>query len=120
KGLVTPLGASALALAREFQPHAITLDIFLPDMQGWRILDRLKNDLMTRHIPVSVISTDDSRDRALSSGALFFVPKPLQTREPLDHLLKSLEGFLNRSQRHVLLIDPDPERRQQSIDSLTD
>ena len=70
KGLVTSLGAAALAMAREYKPDAITLDIFLPDIDGWRVLDRLKNDVATRHIPVCVISTEEARERALSSGAL--------------------------------------------------
>ena len=68
KGLVTSLGAAALALAREYKPDAITLDIFLPDIDGWRVLDRLKNDIATRHIPVCVISTDEARERALELG----------------------------------------------------
>ena len=91
KGLVTSLGAAALALAREYKPDAITLDIYLPDIDGWRVLERLKNDLATRHIPVCVISTDDARDRALASGALAFVAKPIQSRDVLDELLDHLE-----------------------------
>ena len=87
KGLVTSLGAAALAMAREYKPDAITLDIFLPDIDGWRVLERLKNDVATRHIPVCVISTDEARERALASGALAFVAKPIQTRDTLDELL---------------------------------
>src|SRR5207302_11357532 len=68
KGLVTSLGAAALALAREYDPDAITLDIYLPDIAGWRVLERLKNDVATRHIPVCVVSTDEARDQALASG----------------------------------------------------
>ena len=65
KGLVTSLGAAALAMTREYKPDAITLDICLPDIDGWRVLDRLKNDITTRHIPVCVISTEEAHDRAL-------------------------------------------------------
>src|SRR5262249_13343922 len=72
KGLVTSLGAAALALTREHKPDAITLDIFLPDIDGWRVLQRLKNDVGTRHVPVCVVSTDEARERALASGALAF------------------------------------------------
>ncbi len=68
-------------MIKEYKPSAITLDIFLPDMQGWRVLDRLKDDLSTRHIPVCVVSTDDSRDRALNSGAIAFITKPVASGE---------------------------------------
>ena len=63
KGLVTSLGAAALAMTRDYKPDAITLDICLPDIDGWRVLDRLKNDMTTRHIPVCVISTEEARER---------------------------------------------------------
>ena len=59
----------------------ITLDIYLPDIDGWRVLDRLKNDLATRHIPVCVISTDDARERALQAGAIGFLAKPMQSKD---------------------------------------
>ena len=68
KGLVTSQGAAALALARDYMPDAITLDIVLPDMDGWRVMDRLKHDLSTRHIPICVVSTEDARERALRGG----------------------------------------------------
>ena len=84
KGLVSHTGAGALAMAREFHPAVITLDIYLPDMEGWRILDRLKTDLATRHIPICVVSTDDSRERALQAGAIGFVAKPLQSKDEVD------------------------------------
>ena len=67
-GLVTSLGTSALSMTREYNPSAITLDIYLPDIDGWRVLDRLKNDVQPRHIPVCIISTDESRDRATGSS----------------------------------------------------
>ena len=84
KGIVTGSGAAALAVTREYQPSVVTLDIFLPDMQGWRVLDRLKEDLTTRHIPVCVVSTDDARERALDSGAFGFIAKPLKSRDMVD------------------------------------
>src|SRR5262249_10304877 len=102
KGLVTSLGAAALALTREYKP----LDIFLPDIEGWRVLDRLKKDLATRHIPVCVISTDDARTRALASGALNFVAKPIQSRDTLDALLDHLNDFLGRAVKSLLVADP--------------
>ncbi|MFL5330062.1 MAG: HAMP domain-containing protein [Gemmataceae bacterium] len=105
KGLVTSLGATALALTRDFKPDAITLDIYLPDIAGWRVLERLKNDVSTRHIPVCVISTDESRDRALSSGALAFVPKPIQSRDVLDDVLDNLLDYVDRPSRSLLVVE---------------
>ncbi|MBW8734732.1 MAG: response regulator, partial [Asticcacaulis sp.] len=90
----------------------ILLDIHLPDMQGWRVMERLKNDMATRHIPICIISTDESRDRALSSGALTFVTKPIQKHEVIDDLLGSLVQYLNRQTRRVLVVEPDAERRE--------
>src|SRR3984893_16368663 len=68
KAVVTLQGGSALSLAREFLPGAVTLDITLPDMAGWTILDRLKHDPATRHIPVHVITGDEDRRRGLALG----------------------------------------------------
>ena len=84
KGLVTSQGAGALTLARDYMPDAITLDIFLADMSGWRVMDRLKNDLSTRHIPICVVSTEDARERALDAGARSFIAKPIPSRTILD------------------------------------
>ncbi len=90
KVLTTAFGAAALALARERQPDAITLDISLPDFDGWRVLDRLKHDLDTRHIPVFVITTDEERERSFSLGAAGVLNKPVQTREQLEVVFDTL------------------------------
>jgi CheY-like chemotaxis protein len=111
KGLVTSLGAAALALAREYKPDALTLDILLPDIQGWRVLERLKNDISPRHIPVCVVSTEEARERALSSGALTFVCKPIKTRDTIDALLEALRDFLSRSMKSLLVVEPNLLRR---------
>jgi signal transduction histidine kinase/DNA-binding response OmpR family regulator/HAMP domain-containing protein len=120
KGLVTSQGASALTMAREYKPHAITLDISLPDIDGWRVLDRLKHDLATRHIAIYVVSTDDSRERALSSGALGFVSKPIQSKDTLEALLDSLDDFLTRGVKSLLVVSRDSERRRRFVEHLAD
>src|SRR5258706_8086275 len=107
KGIVTPLGVSAVALATEFQPAAVTLDIFLPDISGWRVLDRLKHDPHTRHIPVAIISTDESRGRALNNGGYAFLEKPIQDKETLDRLLACVKRFVHRVDRTVLAVSSD-------------
>ncbi|MGQ0592142.1 MAG: HAMP domain-containing protein [Gammaproteobacteria bacterium] len=115
RGLCTSLGAEALSLTREYQPDALTLDIFLPDMEGWRVLDRLKHDLSTRHIPVCVISTDDARERASSSGALGFIAKPIQSRDLLDQGLAYLYDTVTRTAKGVLVVAPVSKRRERLI-----
>ncbi len=120
KGLVTSQGAAALAMAREYQPQAMTLDISLPDIDGWRVLDRLKHDLSTRHVPVYVISTDESRERALASGALGFLSKPIQSKDALDMLLDSLDAFLDRERKGLLVAAPDGPWRRRAIEHLAD
>ena len=93
KGLITSLGAAALAMAREYNPDVLSLDIHLPDIDGWRVLERLKKDPDTRHIPVCVVSTDDARNRALDSGCLAFLAKPIPSQAKLDGLLEYLQSL---------------------------
>jgi CheY-like chemotaxis protein len=111
KGIVTSSGVAALALVAEYAPAAVTLDIFLPDVDGWRVLDRLKSDDQTRHVPVSVISTDESRERALKSGAFQFAEKPMQSKEVIDALLDRLVAYLRRTRRHLLAVSEDASKR---------
>ncbi|HUR89748.1 MAG TPA: response regulator, partial [Ramlibacter sp.] len=118
KGLVTPMGAAALTLANQYKPSAITLDMYLPDMDGWRVLDRLKQDVSARHTPVCVISTDDSKDRAFESGAIAFVEKPIQSKEVLDAMLDKMHSYLTRSQKNVLVALKDPSARKEFIGQL--
>jgi HAMP domain-containing protein/signal transduction histidine kinase/CheY-like chemotaxis protein len=106
KGLVSGSAAGALSMIKEYQPSVISLDIFLPDMQGWRILDRLKADLSTRHIPVCVVSTDDSRDRALNSGAIGFIAKPVTSGELIDEAMAQLKEYISRPRRKLALLMP--------------
>jgi HAMP domain-containing protein/signal transduction histidine kinase/DNA-binding response OmpR family regulator len=113
KGLVTSMGAGALTLANQFKPSAITLDMYLPDVDGWRVLDRMKQDLGARHIPVCVISTDDSKERAFKSGAMAFVEKPIRSKEVLDEMLDHLSSYVGRPQRSVLVALKDVDARKE-------
>ncbi len=116
KGLVSTSGAAALLMTREYLPSAVTLDIHLPDMEGWRILERLKSDLDTRPIPVCVVSTDDSRPRALASGAVGFLTKPLQSADVLDQVLTDLYQFAARSAKKLLVLMDDTPLRARYIE----
>ena len=119
KVLVTSLGAAALSLTKEYTPDAVSLDLHLPDIDGWRVLERLKNDPLTRHVPVCVVSTDESRDKALDAGALAFVAKPIQSKDVIDGLLDYLTAFAARPDPRVVLADPDDARRARVAGELT-
>jgi HAMP domain-containing protein/signal transduction histidine kinase/CheY-like chemotaxis protein len=112
KGLITSFGAAALTLTGQHMPEAITLDISLPDINGWRVLERLKHDPATRHIPVHVITTDEERDRGLRAGALGVATKPLQTREELDRVIRSIRRVMDDRRRRVLVVESDAGRRE--------
>ncbi len=118
KGLVTSLGAAALAMTRDYKPDAITLDICLPDIDGWRVMDRLKNDMATRHIPICVISTEEACERAAIYGALRVLTKPLQSREALEQLLDDIGEFLRRRVKDLVVVGKDPSRRDEIIQSI--
>jgi CheY-like chemotaxis protein len=80
------------------------------------VLERLKNDVATRHIPICVISTDESRDRALASGALAFIAKPIQSRDVLDALLGYVSEFISRPVKSLLVVEPDAGGRGRILD----
>jgi len=111
KGLVTSLGAAALAMTSDYKPDAITLDICLPDIDGWRVMDRLKSDMTTRHIPVCVISTEDVYDRALGYGAVSVLTKPFQSRETVDQLLDTIRDFIGHRVKDLVVVGADPAGR---------
>ncbi|HEX6998638.1 MAG TPA: HAMP domain-containing protein [Gammaproteobacteria bacterium] len=110
KGLVSGSGAGAIAMVQEHRPAAIALDTALPDMSGWRVLNRLKADLATRHIPICLMSTDDSRAQALHAGAVDFLAKPVAEREALASAVGRLHDQASRPRpRLALLMAPGPD-----------
>jgi HAMP domain-containing protein/signal transduction histidine kinase/CheY-like chemotaxis protein len=114
KGLVATNGRDALALARRSKPDAITLDIRLPDMDGWRVLDALKRDPETRHIPVNVMSVDDPRGLGPKLGAFSVMPKPMD-RDILRATLKQTESFLSRKVKQLLVVEDDEVQRNHVV-----
>ena len=110
KVLVALRGNTALSLAREFKPGAITLDIGLPDMAGWTILDRLKHDPATRHIPVHIITGDENRRRGLALGAMTYLEKSI-TKESLVDAFTTIGHSVLPRVKKLLLVTPDEARR---------
>ena len=110
KALVALRGSSAISLAREFKPGAITLDINLPDMAGWTILDRLKHDPATRHIPVHIISGDENRRRGLALGAMTYLEKSV-SNESLAEAFATIEESAHKRVKKLLVACADEAKR---------
>ncbi len=110
KGIVATRGESALQVAHQYRPDAITLDIELPDMEGWTVLDRLKHDRVTRHIPVHIISADEESARGLRLGAFAQVQKPV-SKEGLDEAFAKIRGFVERSNKSLLVVEDNEAQR---------
>ncbi|HXU75932.1 MAG TPA: response regulator, partial [Methylomirabilota bacterium] len=106
KGVVSQRGSEALALVRELKPAAVTLDLHLPDVDGWRVLDGLKMDLATRHIPVQIISVDEDPEPGRSQGAVGFLTKA-QTKESLQSAFEQIKDFVDRPVKNLLLVEDD-------------
>jgi signal transduction histidine kinase/HAMP domain-containing protein/CheY-like chemotaxis protein len=101
--VVVSRGVDAVSLVRQLKPQAVTLDIRLPDMDGWRVLDSLKDDLETRHIPVQVITTADEHERALRMGARGILSKPVRNKMTLEAVMRDLKQF-GEAARSVLVV----------------
>src|SRR5262249_1481777 len=115
KGLVAAQGDAALRLARRYKPDAITLDIRLPDRDGWTVLDRLKHDPATSHIPVHVITADDREYHPRRLGALTHLRKPV-TREQLLGAFDQIKEFAQRKVRHLLVVEDDDVQRMSIVE----
>jgi CheY-like chemotaxis protein/HAMP domain-containing protein len=107
KVLVATRGAEALALAREYLPTAVSLDVFLPDMLGWTVLNHLKQDPTTRHIPVQMLTLDDDWHHGMSRGAFAFVTKPTTT-EGLDQALTRIKEYASPRRKRLLVVEDNP------------
>jgi CheY-like chemotaxis protein len=110
KGIVERRGHAVCSLAKKYQPVAITLDIMLPDTDGWAVLDQLKHDNETRHIPVHVISGHEESRRGRKLGAFAHLTKPV-SKQALDDAFTSMKGFVEREQKRLLVVEDDEIQR---------
>ncbi|WP_296078266.1 response regulator [uncultured Agrobacterium sp.] len=110
QALVAGSAHEALELAKQFMPSAIVLDVGLPDQSGLSVLDRLKRDVRTRHIPIHIVSAEDYSERALSLGAIGYALKPVQ-RDQLVGVVKSLEARITQNVRRVLIVEDNEVQR---------
>jgi CheY-like chemotaxis protein/signal transduction histidine kinase/HAMP domain-containing protein len=116
KVLVAARGTDALELAKQYQPTAVSLDVFLPDMLGWSVLSQLKQNPLTRHIPVQIITLDEDRQHGMARGAFAFVTKPAST-EGVEAALARIKEYAQPRRKRLLVVEDD-RTEQMSIAEL--
>lgn len=111
KCIASPTGEEGLELAMKHLPKAIILDIKLPGIDGWKVLDILKKEPKTRHIPVHIMSGEDENFDAYKKGAIGYLTKPIAS-EDLDSAFGKLEGYIKRKMGSLLIIEDDKNLRK--------
>ena len=110
KVLAAATGADALALANDYHPTAVSLDVFLPDMLGWTVLSQLKQNPATRHIPVQIVTLEEDRQHGLSRGAFSFLTKPATT-EGLQSAISRIHDFSKPRRKRLLVVEDNAAER---------
>ena len=116
KVLLAQRGADALEMAKQYQPTAVSLDVFLPDMLGWTVLSQLKQNPLTRHIPVQIVTLDEDRQHGLARGAFSFVSKPT-TSQGLSNAIGRIKDYSAPRRKRLLLVE-DNEAERLSVSAL--
>ena len=117
KGIVASRGSIVLSLARQFRPIAISLDIFLPDMLGWTVLNQLKLEPSTRHIPVQIVTLEEERQHGLSHGAFSYLVKE-PTTKAVEQSLDRLKEFTTPRTKRLLVVEDNYIERQSIVELL--
>jgi CheY-like chemotaxis protein len=104
--LVAHDGNTGIELAERYLPSAILLDVMLPGVDGWGVMQRLTDDVRIRHIPVHFITCQEEKQKAMAMGAIGFVTKPV-TAEQLDEVFSAVEGAVFRTLRKLLIVEDD-------------
>jgi HAMP domain-containing protein/signal transduction histidine kinase/DNA-binding response OmpR family regulator len=115
KVIAAQTGSNGLSLAQQFQPVGILLDIHLPDMDGWTVLDRLKHNPNTRHIPVHIMTVEEGKRRSLQLGALAYLQKPASS-ESISEALNKIKGFVERRVKNLLIVEDDDNQRHSIVE----
>ncbi|HUP80315.1 MAG TPA: response regulator, partial [Pirellula sp.] len=117
KTIVANQGALGLSLARQYRPVAISLDIFLPDMLGWTVLNQLKLDPATRHIPVQIVTLEDERQHGLAHGAFAYLVKS-PTTDGLENAFDRIKEFTAPRTKRLLIVEDNEIERQSIVELL--
>ena len=113
RSVIARTGTEALAKARELHPMAVTLDILLPELDGWEVLTRLKHDETTSDIPVVIISIVDNPELGIALGALDYFVKPVAAPALLKRLSKfNFQRTVGREEMRILVVDDEPANRE--------
>jgi CheY-like chemotaxis protein len=118
-GLIALDGETGLGLAHEYKPDAITLDIDMPGIDGWQVLDRLKHHPETRHIPVHIISGIDRRQQGLMAGAIAYLEKPVD-KAKLDEAFGHIRAFLDNRVRRLIIVEDDVDQQRSMVELIGD
>ncbi|MBW4602747.1 MAG: HAMP domain-containing protein [Calothrix sp. FI2-JRJ7] len=118
KVIVATRGDVGLAMARSYNPTAIMLDLRLPVMDGWTVLERLKHDPGTRHIPVHIMSIDEGRQRGLQQGAIAYLQKPIDS-DSLLNALSRIREFVERQVKNLLIVEDDATQRESLLELIS-
>ena len=105
--LVAADGECGIAMAECYQPSAIILDVMLPHIDGWGVMRSLKDNPITRHIPVHFVTCLEERQKAMSMGAIGYVTKPVSS-EQMDSVFGTLENAIKKTMKKLLIVEDDP------------
>ncbi|MCF0058689.1 response regulator [Dyadobacter sp. CY356] len=108
KGIVAVRGDEGLELAESFKPLGILLDLQLPIMSGWEVMDKLKSNQKTRHIPVHIMSSHKLKNESLLKGAVDFIDKPMAL-DKMQEIFKKIEYVLSKKSKKVLIVEDNPQ-----------
>ncbi|HEY6011274.1 MAG TPA: response regulator, partial [Nitrospirota bacterium] len=117
KAIVAADGQSGFALAERLLPSAIILDVMLPGMDGWAVMQKLTDNLRTRHIPVHFLTCLEERQKALAMGAIGFVTKPVNA-EQLDTVFSTIERAVAQTVRKLLIVEDNETESRSMVELL--
>jgi len=118
-GLIALDGETGIQLAHEYKPDAITLDIDMPGIDGWQVLDRLKHSPDTRHIPVHIISGIDRRQQGLMAGAIAYLEKPVD-KAKLDEAFGHIRSFIDNRVKRLMIVEDDVDQQRSIVELIGD
>jgi CheY-like chemotaxis protein len=118
-GIIALDGETGLELSHEYKPDAITLDIDMPGIDGWQVLERLKHTPDTRHIPVHIISGVDRRQQGLMAGAIAYLEKPVD-KAKLDEAFGHIRSFIDNRVKRLMIVEDDENQRRSMVELIGD